>query len=341
MINAVYRLVAPRKFEIAFNDIDINRNEVIVRPTKLSICNADQRYYQGLREPKVLEKKLPMALIHEAIGEVVYDPTNTFGVGERVVLIPNIPGEKDDFINENYREDSGFCSSGVDGFLQEYIQIPIDRLVSVPLSIPDTTAAFIEFITVSYHAISRLVKHSHERKNSIAVWGDGNLGYTTALLLKKMLPQTKLTVIGLHKYKLSDFTFADETFLANDLPEKLSFDHVLECVGSIGTQNALELIIKYIQPEGTIGLLGVSENPIQINTRMILEKGLSLYGSSRSTRLDFINTINLIEQNEDVIEHLEKIVSAVVNIKTIADIQCAFELDISKSFGKTIMKWNK
>jgi ribitol-5-phosphate 2-dehydrogenase len=49
----------------------------------------------------------------------------------------------------------------------------------------------------------------------------------------------------------------------------------------------------------------------------------------------------LIEQNEDVIEHLEKIVSAVVNIKTIADIQCAFELDISKSFGKTIMKWNK
>ena len=78
MINTVYQLVAPRRFEIKYSDIDLNNNKVIVRPTYLSICNADQRYYQGLRDAEILRKKLPMALIHEAIGEVVRDPSGNF-----------------------------------------------------------------------------------------------------------------------------------------------------------------------------------------------------------------------------------------------------------------------
>ena len=49
MLNTVYRLVAPRRFEVAFNDIDLNGEQVVVRPTHLSICHADQRYYQGSR----------------------------------------------------------------------------------------------------------------------------------------------------------------------------------------------------------------------------------------------------------------------------------------------------
>ena len=57
MINTVYQLVAPRRFEIKYSDIDLNNNKVIVRPTYLSICNADKRYYQGLREAEILRKK--------------------------------------------------------------------------------------------------------------------------------------------------------------------------------------------------------------------------------------------------------------------------------------------
>lgn len=70
MINTVYRLVAPRRFEIAFEDINLFGENAIVRPTYLSICNADMRYYLGTRDAKVLAEKLPMALIHEGVGEV-------------------------------------------------------------------------------------------------------------------------------------------------------------------------------------------------------------------------------------------------------------------------------
>ena len=57
MLNTIYRLIEPRKIEIEFNDIKMNDDQVIVRPTHLSICNADQRYYQGTRDPEVLAKK--------------------------------------------------------------------------------------------------------------------------------------------------------------------------------------------------------------------------------------------------------------------------------------------
>ena len=78
MINTVYRLAEPRRFEIAFEDIELFGQNAIVRPTHLSICNADMRYYLGTRDPKVLAQKLPMALIHEGIGKVVFDPTGFF-----------------------------------------------------------------------------------------------------------------------------------------------------------------------------------------------------------------------------------------------------------------------
>ena len=44
MINIVYRLISPKLFEEAYDEIDVNK-DVVVRPTFLSICKADQRYY--------------------------------------------------------------------------------------------------------------------------------------------------------------------------------------------------------------------------------------------------------------------------------------------------------
>ena len=76
MINIVYRLKSPKFFEEAIEEIELN--DVVVRPTYLSICQADQRYYQGSRPSDILSRKLPMALIHEAVGEVISDSKDIF-----------------------------------------------------------------------------------------------------------------------------------------------------------------------------------------------------------------------------------------------------------------------
>ena len=341
MLNAVYQLKRPRQFELVFKDVTFDEKHVVVRPTHLSICNADQRYYQGNRSEEVLRVKLPMALIHEGIGKVVYDPSHQFEVGDTVVMIPNQPSEMDDVIAENYLRSSAFSASGTDGFMQEYVQLPPDRLVRLPEDINQMVAAFTEFVSVSFHAIQRFDKMAHSRRDIIGVWGDGNLGYTTSLLLKSLYPKMSVYVMGLNRSKLNDFTFVDGTYLINELPEDFRVDHAFECVGGNGAPKAINQMIDYICPEGTMAILGVTEDYAPINTRMILEKGLRMIGSSRSGREDFVCLVELYKEKPEIIEYLENIVGEQVTIREIQDITKAFEKDIHKLIGKTIMVWDK
>lgn len=341
MLSAVYQLKRPRQFEVGYRDITLDKEHVIVRPTYLSICNADQRYYQGTRGENVLRKKLPMALIHEAIGKVIYDPTHTFDVGQEVVMIPNLPCEKDDIVAENYLRSSRFRASGTDGFLQEYVETVPDRCVALPEGIYKPVAAFTEFVSVSFHAINRFKRFSHERRNTISVWGDGNLGYTTSLLLKYRFPESKIVVFGVNDIKLNDFTFADETYRIDEVPEGFQTDHAFECVGGGGASKAINQIIDYINPEGTISILGVSEDLAPINTRMVLEKGLHIFGSSRSGREDFTGLVELYKEHPEIITYLENIVGSQIPVTGVADIVKAFETDIHKLLGKTIMIWDQ
>lgn len=337
MINRIYRLVQPRKFELCFKEMDLVKDRVIVNPTHLSICNADQRYYQGTRDAKVLAQKLPMALIHEAIGDVVYDPTGTFKPGETVVLIPNQPVENDSIIAENYLRSSKFRASGFDGFMQEYVSMSPDRLVHLPDNINKYVAAFTEIASVSVHAISRFNRIAHSRRDIIGIWGDGNLSYITCLFLKKFLPNTALYVFGVVPEKLNIFSFADRVFLTTEIPSNLKIDHAFECVGGNGSSVAINQIIDFINPEGTISILGVSEYPVPINTRMILEKGLRMFGSSRSGRADFEKTVQMYEKYPEIVEYLNNVISYIFDISSVQDIQAAFDNDSKKAFGKTIM----
>ena len=137
------------------------------------------------------------------------------------------------------------------------------------------------------------------------------------------------------------FVLADVTYDIDEIPKDIGLDHAFECVGQAASGNAINQIIDYIKPEGTISILGVSENPVPINTRMVLEKGLHMFGSSRSGYEDFKGTIELYRENKDVQEYLERLISDIVPIKTMKDMNMAFDVDIKKPGGKTIMLWEK
>ena len=51
-----------------------------------------------------------MSLIHEGVGEVVFDSKGIFKIGTKVVMVPNTPIENSDFISENYLPTSQFKS---------------------------------------------------------------------------------------------------------------------------------------------------------------------------------------------------------------------------------------
>ena len=341
MLNCVYRLVAPRIFEPVELEVPLSGDDlVIVRPTHLSICNADIRYYLGRRDPEVLARKLPMALIHEGIGRVINDFSGQLKSGTRVVMLPNNPHETDAYIAENYLRSSEFCGSGFDGFMQEFVALPRSRVLEIPQGIDCNIAAFTELVSVAVHAVRRFERFSHGRRDVVGVWGDGNVGFIVSLVLRTLHPDMHIFVVGHNESKLSDFTFVNKTLLSDESDAIPLFDHAFECCGGVGSAHAIDQIIDYIMPEGTISLMGVSENAIPMNTRMVLEKGLHLFGSSRSGREDFVETVALFENHPEILGYLSALVGAMLKVSSVSDITQAFEADLRKSMGKTIMKWH-
>ena len=337
MINKIYSLVATKQIVVQFEERSLDGDGIIVRPTRLSICAADQRYYTGTRGKEAMKKKLPMALIHEGVGEVVYDSKGEFKPGDTVVMIPNTPIEHDPIIAENYLTTSKFRASGYDGFMQQYVFMGRDRIIKYE-NINHDVASFLELLSVSAHSINKFIKRSHERKNTIGVWGDGNVGFITALILKKQFPESKIIVFGKNEEKLSFFSFVDETYQIDSIPEDLRVDHAFEAVGGKASEYAIDQIIDYINPEGSIAILGVSENPVPINTRMVLEKGLTIVGSSRSGRVDFQYAVDFLEAHPDAQNQLQKLISAVIDVNGMEDIVKAFEYDLTTPF-KTVLNW--
>ena len=337
MINKIYSLVATKQIVVQFEERSLDGDGIIVRPTRLSICAADQRYYTGTRGKEAMKKKLPMALIHEGVGEVVYDPKGEFKPGDTVVMIPNTPIEHDPIIAENYLTTSKFRASGYDGFMQQYVFMGRDRIIKYE-NINHDVASFLELLSVSAHSINKFIKRSHERKNTIGVWGDGNVGFITALILKKQFPESKIIVFGKNEEKLSFFSFVDETYQIDSIPEDLRVDHAFEAVGGKASEYAIDQIIDYINPEGSIAILGVSENPVPINTRMVLEKGLTIVGSSRSGRVDFQYAVDFLEAYPDAQNQLQKLISSVIDVNGMEDIVKAFEYDLTTPF-KTVLNW--
>ncbi len=341
MINRVYQLVRPFSFSIKYEDVSLEESgQVVIRPDYIALCHADQRYYQGKRSPKILQKKLPMALIHECCGVVVHDETGTYKAGDRVVMIPNQPPKGFEFdgeFYENYVQGTQFLSSGFDGFMREFVTIPLDRVVKYDYT-PSNVAAISEFVSVGCHAINRFEKISSSVKERIVVWGSGSLGYVVSTLLKELYPKSTIIVVGKHSEKLRLFSFVDELYDVGELPEDFTFDHAFECVGGEATGDAYRDIIKYIKPQGTVIMMGVSELEVPLNTRDILEKGLTWVGSSRSGREDFEKAAQLMAK-PSIHGRLQMIVHEADPIEKIEDIYRFFEEDTLTPF-KTVAKWN-
>lgn len=337
MINRIYRLKEAGYIDSDFGSVSLAEPHVIVRPKYLSVCAADQRYYRGERSPEAMKKKLPMALIHEGMGTVLWDNTNTFKPGEQVVMIPNVAAQTDDYIKENYRTDSRFLSSGYDGFMQDYVALSPEQLICLPEN-AGVHYVLTELLSVACNAIATHQELSRNYGKRFGIWGSGSMGYVLALALRMTYPEAHITVIGRSREKLYYCSFADRLMLTSEEITPDSFDCCFECVGGSASQQAVEQMISAVRPQGSIVLLGVSEEPVPMPTRMILEKGLVVLGASRSSRADFEMAVAMIQRKKRMENYLKVIISQVVPVEDLGDINRAFDSDHSIPF-KTVMEW--
>lgn len=306
MIKQVIRLMRPGLFLPCFVVETPGPEDVLVRPRYLSICAADQRYFQGNRPPEVLARKLPLALFHEAVGEVLRDPSGKLTPGTFCVLLPGGVESSDD--DSNYRKGAFFRSSNADGFSQEVMCLNRRELLPVSGE-PVWPYVFTEPMSVCCQALRRIEDVTPLSAGTrFGLWGDGSMSLMMALTLSQLKPDCPVSVFGKHDDKLINFSFVERRINIADEADSTKVDIAVECVGGAGAQGAIAQAVDRLMPKGTLLLMGVSETPIVAPTRLILEKGLLLIGSSRSTRRDFENAMSLIAR-PDVQNSLLKIVS--------------------------------
>lgn len=330
MIVKSFPLIRPGVFATDFRLLDTDPTKILVRPDYLSICAADLRYYLGLRPGNILNKKLPMVLIHEAIGTVVSSSNDKHAVGSKVILLPC---GNHATLDSNYTLNAFFRSSNADGFCQELVSLDNSEVIEISRQDDTLPFVFTELLSVCFQAI-RQINLELDKANSIAIWGDGSLGYLFALVLSEEFPDKSVTVVGKHEDKLEKFTFANHVETIFNRSNSY-FDLLIECVGGNGAQNAIADMINSSNPKGTILLTGVSENPPSINTRSILEKGLTLKGTTRSVRDDFVkaNHFLLSDSNRSRVAQL---LSDLIAVHNENDLKGAFE-NARSSYFKTVI----
>jgi ribitol-5-phosphate 2-dehydrogenase len=307
-----FRLIRPQVIEETIIEHFVRPHEVIIEPTLASICHADLRYYTGNRRPEALVKKLPMALIHEGIGVIIDSTHPEFSPGQRVVIVPNIPGcslSKENIeewcpackkgIGENYCLRGRFLGSGTDGIAQSRLVMPTKCVIPIPEQVPDEIAVLTELCSVSYQALQHVEKQLQTAR--VAVFGDGPVGYLTAAMIHHLyrVSQDHLRVFGAISEKLDQFQFAERSLVQDyDFNNGEKVDIAVECTGGRFSSNAINQAIQILNPGGFLILMGVSEEWVPINTRDILEKGITIVGSSRSSSYDYPPVLEAMKDPE-------------------------------------------
>lgn len=313
----VFSLVEPGVIKEVSKTREIPPGWVAVEPTYASICHADLRYFAGLRRPEALAKKLPMALLHEGIGVVKATGSEKFNIGDRVVVVPNIPGnvlhpetKQKLGIPGNYSKGNAFLGSGYDGMAQSVLVHPEDCLVLIPDEIPNEIAVLSELSSVSHHAISHIKEKLVKKDTKVALFGDGPVGYFTAVMIHFLygVDKDRFLVFGAADDKLANFDFArTQNVLTYDFKNsEEKFDVLIECTGGRFSESAINQSIDIADSLADIIFMGVTEDLVPINTRDILEKGITAHGSSRSTTEDFEGVVEGMK-NEDYRNALKKI----------------------------------
>jgi alcohol dehydrogenase len=240
----------------------------LIRVLHAGICNTDlelQRGYYGFRGTPG----------HEFIGEVEAADDSSL-VGRRVAGEINLACGKCEW-----------CSGGLGrhcprrtvlgivkhpGAMAEYLTIPERNLRTVPNSISNEQAVFIEPLAAACEILEQVRIPPGER---VAVLGDGKLGLLVAQVL--CAHRAKVIHFGRHKEKLqiSAAAGADTEVARSKLPAA-AFEFVVDATGSAA---GLNQAISMARPRGTVIMKSTVHGAVPIDTAPAIVNEITLVGS--------------------------------------------------------------
>lgn len=302
-----------KQFEIKnIEEPKANGKDVIMSVKKTGICGSDIHYWVS-GSPKGL------VMGHEYCG-IVTDPGNRedLKVGDRITALPVSPCGKCDACksgNIQYCKETWSHATGLSltnpGALAPLMAVRPDMVIKVPENITDDEVAMTEPTAVGLHAV-----HLANIKvgDKVLVIGGGIIGLVSAMFAK--MNGASLVVVSetneSRGEKAVKLNVADEWIDAknektvNILTLK-EFDVVIECCGNaIAVNTALNVV----KPGGTVVLVGVSMESINVYSILAVMRELTLKGAIAYTFDEFNTCLELMSKKQiDVLKFVDDIVS--------------------------------
>jgi len=328
-----FTLVEPFRFVIKKRTItSIPEGYVLLKPVVAGICGSEMLYFRGEKEKWKLAERLPMCLLHEGVAEVVKASEDVkLKAGTHVVVNPMIPCGKCvacKKIGENYCQNSQYMGATADGLARTYFLYPGQRVIPIPCGVELELAALTEPLSIAFNAFNTSEAKPYE---NISVIGDGPIGYMVALMASHVggIPKGNLYLVGIIDEKLSlalDFASTVNSITEKEKMENMedAFDVMFEAVGGGSHRTTIREAIDMLRPGGRCVLLGLSSGEVPVELNKIVNKGLTLIGSVRSTMRHYHDVLDLLK-NQEFKQKIRRVISETkFTIRSAEDLEAAF-----------------
>jgi 2-desacetyl-2-hydroxyethyl bacteriochlorophyllide A dehydrogenase len=271
--------------------------EVLLRVRRVGLCGTDLSSWRG-RNPLVSYPRIPG---HEIAATIVDPGDSTLAPGTPVTLSPYAScGQCSACRNgrPNACRDNRTLGIQRDGALAEYLAVPVEKLLVGNLQLEEL--CLVEPLTVGAHAVSRAQIASHD---IVAIFGCGGVGLG-AVAASAYRGATTIA-IDIDDAKLDLAREFGATHLLNsareDKREALAAwtnghgpDVVIEAVGSPETFRAAVELVSFT---GRVVYIGYAKEPVAYETRLFVQKELTILGARNALPADFEQVIRMLEQH--------------------------------------------
>ncbi|MDX2037502.1 MAG: alcohol dehydrogenase catalytic domain-containing protein [Isosphaeraceae bacterium] len=211
---------------------------------------------------------------------------------------------------------------GHDGAMADYVRVPVANLHSVPDSIDDIHAVFIEPLAAAFRIPEQVSLGPGVR---IAILGDGKLGLLCAWVAR--LTGARTTLVGKHREKLALAGPGIETLALSEIEgERLDFDVVADCTGS---STGLPTALRMVRPRGTLVLKTTVAGEYAIDLSGIVIDEVTVVGSRCGP---FARAIDALDRGEIDVAPL------IGEVHDLDDAEEAFRRAATKGSRKIILR---
>lgn len=255
--------------------------DVRVEVRAVGICETDLSIWRGR-----VSVNLPLILGHEIAGVVEESSVEEFAPGSLVITEAHAYCGRCWYCRNDMKAlctDRRTIGVTTDGGLAEYISVPADTVHVLPPSLDALAGTFVEPLSSAVQAYAQCPSNPQE---VVVVIGSGKLGLLVAQVYDSFGAQ--VYVLGRNQWRLG---LARQLGLTNtvDTKNKQWKKQILDSTSGVGPRivveatgspEGLKMALDAVRSGGTIALKSHYEKTIDIDFRSIVERQISLQGST-------------------------------------------------------------